>query len=100
VKEQTWAITIALSVMGNALIYLGLFLPDGFLLPLVRPFLPHSAYVTLPLAFVPALLGNILLVAYSFRTLPDSRPPLYLRLGDRSVEWAIRRYYLDPTRGA
>jgi len=85
-KERPWAIAIALGVMGIALIYLGLFLPDGFLLPIVRYFPPHRGLWGFLLVFIPALLGGALLTIYSFRTRSDLRPPLYIRLGDRSVE--------------
>jgi hypothetical protein len=80
-KERPWVIAIALSVMGNALIYLGLFLPQGFLLPVIQPFLPHSSFLTLLLVCIPALLGDVFLTMYSLRTPPDPRPPLYMRLG-------------------
>jgi hypothetical protein len=54
-KEQAWAITIGLSAAGIILIYLGLFLPNGFLLPALR-LLPPLGFWGVLLFFVPALL--------------------------------------------
>jgi hypothetical protein len=79
-KERPWAIAMALGVMGITLIYLGLFLSDGFLLPVVRYFPPNRGLWGFLQVFIPALLGSALLTIYSFRTRSDPRPPLYMRL--------------------
>jgi len=86
-KEQLWVIAIALSAAVVALIYLGLFRPNGFLLPVVR-LLPLSSmgFWGFLLVFVPALLEDVFLTGYSFHTVPDTHPPLYMRLGSRNTQ--------------
>ena len=86
-KERPWVIAIASSAAGVALIYLGLFLPNGFLLPVVR-LLPLSSlgFWGFLLVFVPALLENLFLTVYSFRTVQDPDPPLYMRLGSGKTD--------------
>jgi hypothetical protein len=81
-KEQPWVIAIALSAVVAALIYLGLFLPDGFLLPVVRILpLPSMGFWGSLLVFIPALLGDLFLTVYSLRAVRDAQLPLYTRLG-------------------
>jgi hypothetical protein len=79
-KERPWMTTMTLSVTGIAVIYLREFLPNGFLLPVVRYFPPNRGLWRFLLVFIPALLGSALLTIYSFRTRSDPRPPLYMRL--------------------
>lgn len=62
--------------LGIAIVNLGLFLPDGFLLPLVRPFQLRSPFRTLLLAYFPALGGMVLLMLYTFRAPREPQPPL------------------------
>jgi hypothetical protein len=78
-KEWSWAFTIGLSAAGIILIYLGSFLPNGFLLPVLRLLPPFGNWGFL-LFFVPALLGDVFLALYGFRTSPDPRPSLFARL--------------------
>jgi hypothetical protein len=86
-KERPWVIAIALSAAAVALIYLGLFTPNGFLLPVVR-LLPLSSlgFWGFLLVFAPALLGELFLMVYSFRTVQDPDPPLYMRLGSGKTD--------------
>ncbi len=72
--DRLWVRTIAVLALGIGIVYLGLFLPDGFLVPLVQPYLPRSPFQALLLVYLPALGGMVLLKLYSRRA-PHAPPP-------------------------
>jgi hypothetical protein len=82
--DRPWMRTTAVLALGIGIVYLGLFLPNGFLVPLVQPYLPRSPFQTFLLVYLPALGGMVLLTLYSFRAplTPPPPRPLYTTLHD------------------
>jgi hypothetical protein len=75
-RDQLWGIAIALIVMDIGALYLGSFLPPGILLPVVRRVLLSSAFQALPLTFLPALLGSVVVAFLQKRA---RKPPSFKR---------------------
>jgi len=73
--DQAWGVAIALLVLGISALYLGSYLPPGVLLPVVRRVLPSSSFQALPLTLLPALLGSVVVAAYSFHRQSARRLP-------------------------
>jgi hypothetical protein len=85
-RERFWMIAIVSLAAGITALYLELLLPSGFLISMVRPYLPQSAFRTLLLLFIPMLLGCAFLTLYGFRTVRDLRSLLYIGLYSESGE--------------
>jgi hypothetical protein len=82
--DRPWVRTTAVLALGIGIVYRGLFLPDGFLAPLVQPYQPRSPFQSLLLVYLPALGAMVLLTLYSLRAppAPPPPPPLYTTLHD------------------